>query len=70
MENIEQRLQHIDERLESIWEVISNYPNVIGFASNLDKSTKKFKRRTTKEDIRLQLTKQWNKEHPFYKVNP
>lgn len=68
MLNVEEEIRQINNRLESIWEVLKAFPNNVGLASNLD-TDGKFKRRTTKEDIRNQLIKQWNKEHPFYKIN-
>lgn len=69
MATLEEQIQQINNRLETIWEVFKLYPNNIGLASNLDKDTKKIKRGTTKEDIRNILIKQWNKEHPHYKIN-
>ncbi|THU34218.1 hypothetical protein FAM09_24680 [Niastella caeni] len=67
--NIADEIKGINDQLERIWNVVKHYPNNIGFASNLDAETKKMKRRTTKDDIKVQLIKNWNKDHPHYKIN-
>jgi hypothetical protein len=67
MTSVEEQLNEINSKLESLFKVVQHFP-VIGFASNIDNTTKKLKRSATKEDIRAQLIKQWNKEHPLYPV--
>lgn len=66
---IEEEIISMKVKLEMIWQVIKQFPNNVGLASNLNTESKKFSRQTTKEDIKQQLVKQWNKEHPNYNVN-
>lgn len=66
--DISDELRRINDHLEKIWEVVQHYPDKIGFANNLI-AKQKFKRRTTKDDIKSRLIDIWNKEHPFHKLN-
>lgn len=67
--NIPAELKRINDQLEKIWEVVQLFPDNVGFANNLDINTKRFKKNTTKEDIRNHLINIWNREHPFHKIN-
>jgi hypothetical protein len=68
--DVEAQIAKMNERVEQIWSVLQQWPNNVGLASNLEPGTetRRFKRSTSKEDIRQALIKQWNKIHPQYKV--
>lgn len=67
--NIEAEIQLLNSKVDKLWEALQQFPSQIGMASQLQKQPgKKFKRITTKQDIRQALTKYWNTRHPNYKV--